>query len=238
MTEQHQVAQEPSIGDGGMRARRGAPPLRDQVRDELRARIGDGRVAPGDRLYESAIAEELGVSRIPVREAIRMLESEGMVSVLPRRGGVLVRRLDRQDVEDLFDVREALEVVAARRAAERADQPGLDTLARLLDTGRQALAAGASDTVDEANTAFHEEIHRLAGNQLIPEMLAPLTGRLHWLFRQNVEHERVLRDHDDLYRAIADHDPDRAAAAALDHIGASRRMVLQMMADSDREPVG
>jgi DNA-binding GntR family transcriptional regulator len=207
----------------------GVGPLRDRVRDELRARIAEGRVEPGQRLYEKAIAEELGVSRIPVREAIRMLESEGMVSVLPRRGGVLVRQLDREDVEDLFDVREALEVLAARRAAGRADQAGLDALGRLLDTARRAHAAGDAEAVDAANTEFHEQVYRLGRNRLIPEMLGPLTGRLRWLFRQNIEHVRVLADHERLHRALADHDPDLAAAVALEHIRASRRMVLRML---------
>lgn len=207
----------------------GVGPLRERVRDELRARIADGRVEPGQRLYEKAIAEELGVSRIPVREAIRMLESEGMVSVLPRRGGVLVRRLDRADVEDLFDVREALEVLAARRAAERGDPAGLATLSRLLDTAKRAFACGDSAEVDAANTAFHEQIYRLGRNRLVPEMLGPLTGRLRWLFQQNVEHERVLADHERLLHALVDRDPDLAAAVALEHIRASRRMVLQML---------
>jgi DNA-binding GntR family transcriptional regulator len=224
-----------STGAPGLRVG-GSGPLRDRVRDELRARISDGRVEPGQRLYEMAIAEELGVSRLPVREAIRMLESEGMVSVLPRRGGVLVRSLERTDVEDLFDVREALEVLAARRAAERADAAGVEELGRLLETARRALAAGESAAVDAANTAFHEQVYRLGRNALVPQMLGPLTGRLHWLFRQNVEHERVLADHERLFRALADQDPDLAAAVALEHIRASRRMVLRMMVDPTAGP--
>lgn len=207
----------------------GVGPLRDRVRDELRARIADGRIEPGQRLYEKAIGEELGVSRIPVREAIRMLESEGMVSVLPRRGGVLVRRLGREDVENLFDVREALEGLAARRAAERADPAGLDALGRLLDTARRALAAGEAEAVDAAHAAFHEQVHRLGRNPLVGEVLGPLTGRLRRLFRQNVEHERVLADHERLHRALVDRDPDLAAAVALEHIRASRRMALQVL---------
>jgi DNA-binding GntR family transcriptional regulator len=214
----------------------GAGPLRDRVRDELRARISDGRIEPGERLYEMAIAQELGVSRLPVREAIRMLESEGMVSVLPRRGGVLVRSLEREDVENLFDVREALEVLAARRAAERTDSAGVEELGRLLETAREALAAGDATAVDAANTAFHDQIYLLGRNALVPQMLGPLTGRLHWLFRQNVEHERVLADHQRLHRALADHDPDLAAAVALEHIRASRRMVLRMMSEPVADP--
>lgn len=213
-----------------LRAQSGSPPLRDQVRDELCARIADGRVAPGDRLYENAIAEELGVSRIPVREAIRMLQSEGLVSVQPRRG-VLVRRLDRQAVRDLFDIREALDVLAARLAAERAGPEDLLALGEVIEAGRSALHSGDSVSIATANTGFHEEIYRLAGNELIPELLEPLMGRLRWHFSQNREPQRVFGEHEELYRALATHDPDHAAEVALEHVRASRRMVLDMLAD-------
>ncbi|WP_433171162.1 GntR family transcriptional regulator [Actinoallomurus sp. CA-150999] len=212
------------------RAGRGVPPLRDQVAGELRSRIADGRVAPGERLYEKAIADELGVSRLPVREAIRMLQSEGLVSVQPRRG-VLVRRLNRQAVQDLFDVREALEVLAARLAAERADQAALRRLEELVEVGRRALDDGDDQAIAASNTAFHDSIYQLAGNALIPEVLDPLMGRLHWLFRQNVEPERVFLEHQELYRALAAHDPEQAADVALQHIRSSRRMVLEMLKD-------
>lgn len=211
-----------------LRSGRGLPPLRDQVRDELRARIATGRIAPGERLYEYSVAAELGVSRIPVREAIRMLESEGLVSVQPRRG-VLVRSLNRQAVQDLFDIREALEVLAARRTAERATPAEVRTLGQLIDSAREAVNAGDDEAIARTNTVFHDEIYRLAGNELIPEVLQPLMGRLHWLFRQNVEPQRVFAEHEELYRALATHDPDHAAEVALRHIRASRRMVLAMI---------
>src|SRR5437899_11279298 len=97
--------------------------LRDQVCEDLRDRIISGRLAPGDRLVERDVAEEFGVSRVPVREAIRILLGEGFLTALsPRR--IVVTRHDRKDVENLFDLREALEVLAARPAAERADTTG------------------------------------------------------------------------------------------------------------------
>ncbi|MGH3585689.1 MAG: FCD domain-containing protein, partial [Pseudonocardia sp.] len=106
-----------------------------------------------------------------------------------------------------------------------------DTLGRLLDRARRAHAAGEADAVDVANTEFHEQIYRLGRNRLVPEMLGPLTGRLRWLFRQNVEHERVLADHARLHQALRAGDPEQAAAVALEHIQVSRRMVLQMLTD-------
>lgn len=207
---------------------RGGPPLRDQVAEELRARIADGRYAPGERVYEYAIAAELGVSRLPVREAIRMLQSEGFVSVQPRRG-VVVRTLDPRAVRDLFDVREALEVLAARLAAERADAGALRGLGTLVEAGRRALEDADDERIAATNTAFHDEVYRLAGNALIAEVLEPLIGRLHWLFRQNVEQRRVFAEHERLYEALVARDPERAATVALEHIRASRRMVLAML---------
>src|SRR3954453_21872928 len=111
--------------------------LRDQVCEELRDRIIAGRLQPGHRLVERDLATEFGVSRVPVREAIRILVGEGFVEALsPRR--IVVKELSRRDVEELFDVREALEVLATRLAAQQADRTGLRELERLVEQARRA----------------------------------------------------------------------------------------------------
>lgn len=140
-------------------------PWRDRIRDELRARIGDGRLRPGDRLFEQELARDFGVSRVPVREAIRMLQSEGLVDVLPQRRGVFVRSLDRRQLEELFDVREALESLAARLGAEGGRGGVADPLGELSGRSRRAWEDGDEEAMSEANTAFHEELVALAGNQ-------------------------------------------------------------------------
>ncbi|NUR88746.1 MAG: GntR family transcriptional regulator [Nonomuraea sp.] len=206
-----------------------AAPLRDKVRDELRARINQGLIRPGDRLYEYRLAEELGVSRIPVREAIRMLESEGLVVVQPHKG-VLVRALGPDDVENLFDVREAMEVLAARLAARRVSEADVTRLRGLLAQGRRALEEGDLEQVDATNTDFHESLIRVAGNPLLHEVWEPLQGRLRWLFRQNTEQERVWQEHHDILGAVESGDAEFAAALALKHVRSSRRMVLEMLA--------
>ncbi|MGI8306289.1 GntR family transcriptional regulator [Saccharopolyspora hattusasensis] len=194
-------------------------PLRDQVREELQARIADGRLRPGDRIFEQDLAAELGISRVPVREAIRMLQSEGFVDVLPRRRGVFVRGLDRQQAKELFEVREALEVYAARLAQ----------LADLARRAREAHEAGDVDTMSSSNASFHDKLVSLAGNDLMASILEPLHGRLAWLFRMNLEPERVCTEHEQLQSAIAAGDADRAAAVAQQHVLSSQRMVLERM---------
>jgi DNA-binding GntR family transcriptional regulator len=207
-------------------------PLRDQVRDEIRLRIIDGRLAPGTRIVERDIAAELAVSRVPVREALRMLQTEGFVSVVPRKG-VVVRSLSRVDVVELFDVREALEVLATRRAAETATTARLRRLGQLLAKARKAIDAGDPAAAAAANDAFHDEIILLAGNELLASLLEPLQGRLHWLFRQIADLDALWSEHKDLYDAIASGDPDRAAGQALRHVRANREVALEMLFDDD-----
>lgn len=146
---------------------------RQRVREELRERILTGRLRPGDRLVERELAEDLGVSRVPVREAIRSLEAEGFLVVQsPRR--VVVRQLARVDVEELFDVREALEGLAAGLAASRAGAAELKRLERVLADAARATARGDAARITVLNSRFHDEIVAIAGNALLTTMLQPL----------------------------------------------------------------
>ncbi|RCW46223.1 GntR family transcriptional regulator [Halopolyspora algeriensis] len=202
-------------------------PLRDQVRKALHTRIAQGLLRPGDRLFEQDLATEFGTSRVPVREAIRMLQSEGFVEVRPRRRGVFVRTLDRRETEELFDVREALEVLAARLAAQRSHSDEVIRMGELATRARQALEGGDIESMSDANSTFHHELVALSGNALLASMLEPLHGRLAWLFRLNMEPQRVCDEHEQLHAAIADGDAARAEEVARRHVRSSRRMVLE-----------
>lgn len=202
--------------------------LRDRVRDELRRRIIDGVYPPGQRIVERELAVELGVSRIPIRESFRMLESEGFVSVVPRRG-VIVRSLTERDVLQLFDVREALEVLACRRGAENATKADLARLRRIIVRADKAAEAGDLHGVGLANEVFHDELIRIAKNDLLANLLEPLQGRLHWLFRQHSDPVDLVRQHDQLLDAIGSGDPDRAAVCALAHVQANRDLAIHLL---------
>ncbi|MGP4015398.1 GntR family transcriptional regulator [Saccharopolyspora sp. 5N708] len=203
-------------------------PLRDQVCEEVRNRIIDGRFAPGDRIVERELAAELAVSRVPVREALRTLRVEGFVEDVARRG-VIVRRLDRRDVEELFDVREALETLACRLAATKADARGLRGLQRHLTRADKALRSDDLRAVGQANADFHDEIVRLADHHLLAGMLDPLQGRLHWLFRQVDDPEALCEEHNHLYDAIASGEADEAAAEAARHVRHNRAAALRLL---------
>jgi DNA-binding GntR family transcriptional regulator len=210
---------------GGMRVNIGTAhrPLRDKVVDELRRRIIDGVYEPGDRLTEERLADDFGVSRNPVREAIRVLEAEGFLHAQPRRGAV-VASLSVRDVEDLFDVRLSLETLAATLAAERAGTSGA-ALEKLL-----ARAKTTKRTADLAalNTRFHSEICALAGNALLTGLMESLHGRLQWVYGQSLETRAAdsWAEHRELADAILAGDAEAAGRAARAHVLAARTSAL------------
>jgi DNA-binding GntR family transcriptional regulator len=203
-------------------------PLRDQIRERLRAWIIDGRLEPGTPIRERDLAEQFGVSRLPIREAIRMLEVEGFVQTQARRGAI-VRSLHRHDVEEVFDVREALEVLEARLAAQRIDATGARRLRWLIEESEHASAADDRERFTQINAEFHEEIARAAGNRTLTAALMPLAGRLQWNQAQNAHPERILGEHRSLAQAISDHDADRAATEARRHVRSRRQLLLDTL---------
>ncbi|WP_329124282.1 GntR family transcriptional regulator [Streptomyces sp. NBC_01353] len=215
-------------GEGDAAPAVGGGWLRDQVCEGLRDRIITGRLKPGDRLVERDVAEEFGVSRVPVREAIRILMSEGFLQALsPRR--IVVKELSRQDVENLFDMREALEVLAVRRAAERRTQGQLDDLHALLEEARRATLSGRPDRISRANTAFHHFIVELSRNDLLAATLESLEGRLRWLFQQIDDPGSLWDEHRVLYEAIAAADADAAAECSLHHVRHYRDVAIRLL---------
>jgi DNA-binding GntR family transcriptional regulator len=199
--------------------------VRLRVVETLRERVISGHLKPGDRLVERDLAQDLGVSRLPVREAIRALESEGFLeSPSPRR--VVVRQLSRVDVEELFDVREALEVLGCGLAAERVDEQALARLRTRLDEAVQATESGRGSWITAANNRFHDEILAVANHRLLSALMQPLHGRLAWLTRQNQNWDDLLAEHQRLYDVIASGDPDRAKACAREHVRVNREITL------------
>jgi len=198
--------------------------LDDRVYIWVRDRIIDGTFPTGSRLRERELAEELEVSRIPVREAFPRLESEGYIKSLHRRG-VVVAPMELSDVIELFEVRRSLEVLAARLAAQRcADGASGERLVHTLDEAEAAIARGDRDEIAEATAAFHDEIIQLSDNALLQTLMVPVRGRMQRLFHIVTERdERHLHhEHRDMCSAIVTGEVERAAALTLAHVEHSR----------------
>ena len=197
-------------------------PLRDQVLVELRRRIVDCDYPPGERLTEERLAKDFGVSRNPVREALRVVESEGLVRMVARRGA-FVATPDASTIADIFSVRERLETLAARLAAERATKADVASLRLMLDAAREATEQGDFSRVAELNSRLHLRVIEISGNRWLASIASSLYLHVQWIFRIGAQHRAPHSwiEHIRLVDAIEAGDPDEAEAAASAHVNAA-----------------
>jgi DNA-binding GntR family transcriptional regulator len=208
------------------------PTLADAVTNELRELIVDGVLSAGTRLVEHNLADQLAVSRVPLREAIKQLEGEGLVRRIPRRGTV-VATLTATDVDELFDVRESLEALAAGLAALRADRADLAILAGYLDQAQLLSQRGEANEIARLNVTFHAGIIKMARSTLLEGLMAPLQSRMRWLFRiltaSNQDQVLMCQEHSEIYEGIASGDRQRAEKLAREHIARTREPTLRVL---------
>jgi DNA-binding GntR family transcriptional regulator len=202
--------------------------LRDVVTDELRDRIIERDLAPGERLVERDLADVLDVSRIVVREAIQQLAAEGMVTIVPRRGAQ-VAPLDPTSVLNLFEVRIGLESMAAGAAATRRTDADLVRFDRLMEQAQAATAAGDSKLAARLNMDFHQAVVDAAGNPLLGSIFRSIYGRALQLFRigQEVDAHGLHHEHVDLVVALREQDADRARELMASHIASTQESTLE-----------
>ncbi|MER5945596.1 GntR family transcriptional regulator [Streptomyces sp. NPDC001904] len=212
----------------------GRTSLSAQAREALRQRIVDRRYPMGARLVEREVAQELEMSRVPVREALRALVAEGLLELLPH-SGVRVRSLERDDVRHLYEVWEPLAVQASRLAARAvADAapgrpPGLDTLLGCLERAERAADDAEGTQEVAAHTAFHEEVVALAGNPLLSRTMDQLSWQLQLVFGLRAEPAHMRAQHTDMYQRIAAGDAESAAASTLLHVRDSRAVAFKSL---------
>jgi GntR family transcriptional regulator, trigonelline degradation regulator len=158
-----------------------AAPLRRQVLDELRQSIIAGRLNPGERLVERELISMMGVSRTVIREALRQLESEGLVAIVPNKGPI-VRTLTVEEARDIYAIRAVLEGLAARLFTEQADQTQIARLERALSVVEKAYDSGNAEAMLETKNNFYEVLFEGAKSETLASMLAILHGRI-WRWR-------------------------------------------------------
>ena len=200
--------------------------LRDAVTDALRGRIASGELAPGTRVVERQVAEQLGVSRVPVREALRVLEREGFVEERATRG-MVVRRLDDDDVAMLFAVRESLEALLAGRLVVTLDDAGLAALDEVIAVASRHDRARRHTEAVAANAEFHLLLVDLAGSRVLSSVIEPIAGRMAWLLNQHSEPTTMIAEHRTIVEALRSRDADKAVAAFQQHLANSRAEIAQ-----------
>lgn len=209
-------------------------PLRDVVFNTLRQAILRGDLKPGERLMEIKLAKRLGVSRTPIREAIRMLELEGLVVMIPRRGAA-VAQITKQDLEDVLEVRCSLEELAVELACTRITGNELADLHRALKEFEAACDANDVTALAEKDVEFHDIIFEATGNQRLIQLLNNLREqmyryRLEYL-KDESSHDKLLQEHKTIEMDIRNHDVAAARQHIKEHIYNQAMCVSQKIED-------
>ena len=196
--------------------------LKDWVSASLREAILNGHFEPGEKLDQELIAEELVVSRTPVREAMMVLESEGFVEVRPRRGAFIVT-LSRRDIRDICQIRGLLEAEAVRQATPLIPEAELDEVETALRCAQARVKTGDVATLFESDLHFHETVLDCAENRLLQEMLGGLTNRISRLrqFAQLGQGQHLAesyREHLAILEAMRCRDAEAAGEAMTVHL--------------------
>lgn len=196
-------------------------PLRDVVFNTLRQAILRGELKPGERLMEIQLANKLGVSRTPIREAIRKLELEGLVLMIPRRGAE-VAEITEKNLRDVLEVRSALEELAVQLACVRISYEGIESLKKAAKDFEAALSSDDITKIAEADVAFHDIIYLATDNRRLIQLLNNLREQM---YRYRVEHlkqkechPQLLEEHQDIIHAIEKREKDIAAKLTNQHI--------------------
>ena len=203
-------------------------PLREMVYEELKMQILTGVIVPGTRMMEVELADQMGVSRTPIREAIRKLEKEGLVTIRPRRGA-FASSINTDDMLDILEVRQNMEGLAAFFAASRMTPDQLDKLKEISEGYNQAVLDGDMEAMIDYDTRFHRAIVDSSNNKILVQMieqLQELVLRFRYIYYDSFRRaENMPEEHQAILDAIARGDEDAARHAADIHIDRLKKLV-------------
>lgn len=213
-------------------------PLRDLVFITLREAILQGKLEPGERLMEIALANQLGVSRTPIREAIRKLEIEGLVINAPRRGAV-VAEITIKDLRDVLEVRRNLENLAVKLACEKANEQDIRELKELHRSFISTLKNEDLTEVAQADVKFHDKIYEITDNKRLIQILSNLREQMYryrFEYIKDEIHRRVLVDeHAMIIEGIENKDVDKAKKYMEIHIiNQEKTIVAKITKDTEK----
>ncbi len=207
-------------------------PLREVICESLRNAIKNGKLKPGERLMEVQLAEELGISRTPVREAIRKLEQEGYVIMLPRRG-TYVSSVSVHDVQEIFEIRTALESLSTGLAARRIENSELEQLQHLLTEIEGYIDKHDIDNIVKTDIEFHDLLYKVSRNERLSGIISNLKEQLSRFRTLSMSYpgrlKETLEEHREMVEAIASGDVEAAREAAERHMVRAEETLLQAM---------
>lgn len=208
------------------------PVLHEQVAGRLRQMLVEGEISPGAKLNERELCEQLGISRTPLREAIKMLAAEGLVELLPNRGSVAVQ-LDEDDVRHTFEVMAGLEALSGQLAATRVSEQEVAEIEALQFEMMAAYTRRDLSAYYRLNAAIHRAINAAAGNPVLTATYNQVNARLQALrFRSNQDGEkwqRAVREHEAMVAALKARDGATLSRVLMQHLHHKRDVVIEQM---------
>lgn len=216
-------------------------PLREQVYDLLREAIINGDLPPGEQITEVGIAEQLKVSRTPAREAIRMLEQEGLIVIAPRKGAFVAGIRSEKEINDIFQVRAVLEGLASSLAAQNISAEQCRQLSSYSDQIRECILDQNIKRCIEIDTAFHQMIYEVSENDWLQRILDNLFEQITRFRAASLSQEgrmnEALKEHKSLAEAISGGNPQQAQDIAIRHIENAWEKVLIVFKDREKKSV-
>ena len=211
-------------------------PLRDVVFNTLRQAILRGEFKPGERLMEIQLANKLGVSRTPIREAIRMLEQEGLAVTIPRKGAE-VAKMTEKDMEDVLQIRLSLEALAVRLSCENITPAALQELKVAMEDFEEKTKSGQFVEMAKADVKFHEILYKASNNPKLQQLLSNLREQM---YRYRVEYlkdaaiyPRLIEEHHRMYDALKEKDQKQAVAYVEKHLHNQAEAVKKIIRDQE-----
>ncbi|MDE7339505.1 MAG: GntR family transcriptional regulator [Lachnospiraceae bacterium] len=207
-------------------------PLRDVVFNTLRKAILTGELKPGERLLEIQLANQLGVSRTPIREAIRKLELEGLVIMMPRRGAE-VAQITEKGLRDVLEVRRALDALCAELACDRITEEEKQRFKDACDEFEKATATGDATVIAAADVALHDIIVEATRNQRLIQLINNLSEQMYRYrfeyIKDENQHNNLVEEHRMIYESIVRCDKEGAAKAAKLHIDNQESSIIRQI---------
>lgn len=215
-------------------------PLRDVVFKSLRQAILTGQLKPGERLMEIPLSERLGVSRTPIREAIRKLELEGLVSMIPRKGAQ-VAQISIKDLKDVLEVRVSLDSLAVELACERISEEQLLRLRAACDEFVRVASMKNPDVtrITQADVALHDVIVCSTGNNKLQQMISNLSEQMYRYrfeyIKDSAYHALLIQEHERIYQSIKNRDKKKAVAEITSHIDNQLHTIMEQLELAETE---
>lgn len=207
-------------------------PLRDVVYKKLRRAILMEELKAGDRLTEIYLADKLGVSRTPIREAIRKLELEGLVIMLPRRGTV-VAEITEKSLKDVLEVRRVLDMLSAELACERMDENGEKALEKACRDFEKAIRNRDLGDIAQKDVALHNIIVEASGNNVLQQIIGNLSEQMYRYrvkyLKDDSKYETLVKEHQAIYASIIKRDKKTAARLAKEHIDNQEAAIMSRL---------